>query len=555
MDALNDPAVHTIVLMWPAQSGKSEVILNILGYFIDQDPSPMLMVQPTLEMGEAFSKDRIAPMLRDTPALKGKVREVRAKGSENTIRHKKFPGGHITICGANSPASLAMRPVRVVLCDEVDRYPLSAGSEGDPVKLAQKRADTFFNRKFVLTSTPTIKGASRIEMAWEESDRRQYLVPCPHCGEYQPLTWARVKWDKAKPETARIECVECDGAITDAHKPAMLRKGRWEADGDFGGVAGFHLNALYSPWVEMSRLAEGFLRAKKGGPELLKVWINTALAETWEDQGTTVDDSALLARREKYRAEVPAGGLLLTAGVDIQDDRLEVGIYAWGSGEEGWLVDRRVIYGDPGRADVWQELDDVLANNYGSEAGGNLRIAAAAIDSGHMTKEVYAYVGPRQARHVWAVKGIGGQGRRAIPKATKQKSGRQRKPILLYSLGVDEIKGTIYSRLQITERGPGFWHFPIETWCDEEFFAQLTAEKRVTKMVRGYPKREWIKTRQRNEQLDIAVYALAALWILNPVWKSLTRRAEKVAEEEGKEPEKKLRKRKGSSYVNRYRRR
>ena len=305
MDAVNDPTIREIVAMTSAQVGKTEILLNVIGYFISQDPSSILVLQPTLDMAEAFSKDRLATMARDTPALSGKIAEPRARDSGNTLLHKKFPGGQITMAGANSPASLAMRPIRIVLCDEVDRYPVSAGSEGDPVNLAKKRANNFWNRRVVLTSTPTIKGLSRIESAYLASDQRRYHVPCPHCGEYQTLQWSGVKWDDGHPETARYNCKHCGERIDGSEKVGMLMRGRWVAEKPFTGIAGFHLNELYSPWRTWAEVARDFLEAKHAGTEQLKTWVNTSLGESWEEAGDSIEDIALIARLEDYPDRLP----------------------------------------------------------------------------------------------------------------------------------------------------------------------------------------------------------------------------------------------------------
>ena len=337
MDAFSAPEVERIVVMSSAQVGKTEILNNIVGYFIDQDPSTILNLQPTLEMAQTWSKDRLAPMVRDNECLAKKVRSSKSKDSDNTILHKLFPGGHITMVGANSPAGLASRPIRIVLCDEVDRYPLSAGAEGDPVNLAIKRTTTYWNKKIGLFSTPTIKGISRIEKAFLESDQRYYFVPCPHCGVYQRLRWGQVKYSKDNVKEAFYECEHCGGHLSDSDRYRAIAKGYWEAQTEFKGVAGFHLNELYSPWRKISDIVKDFLEAKDK-PDTLKTWVNTSLGETWEEAGEALDPDSLEARTEDYK-KIPKGGVVLTAGVDTQDDRLEVEITAWGKGEESWLVD------------------------------------------------------------------------------------------------------------------------------------------------------------------------------------------------------------------------
>ena len=280
MDAVSDKSIETVVLMTAAQIGKTELVNNVVGFHIAQDPAPLLVVQPTLEMAQTWSKDRLAPAIRDTPALSEKIKNPRSRDSGNTTLHKVFPGGHVTACGANSPSSLASRPCRVILCDEVDRYPISAGTEGDPVALAKKRSATFWNRKLILVSTPTDKGSSRIEAAYAESDQRKYFVPCPDCNETQILQWANVRWKDNDPNTVEYICEHCGSCWGDAKRFQAIRYGKWEATaaGD-GKTAGFHLSALYSPWTALADVVRDFLSAKKD-PMRLKAWINTTLGET-----------------------------------------------------------------------------------------------------------------------------------------------------------------------------------------------------------------------------------------------------------------------------------
>ena len=517
MDAVCDPSVHTVVMMSSSQVGKTECLLNVIGYYIDQDPAPMLLMQPTLEMAEAFSKDRLAPMLRDTPCLQDRVADARARDSGNTLLHKTFSGGHWTGVGANSPASLAMRPVRITLCDEVDRYPVSAGTEGDPVNLARKRSTTFWNRKLVLTSTPTVKGASRIEAAFDQSDQRRFLVPCPDCGQFQTLTWANVRWDEGQPATALYFCSTCGSGWSDAKRHAAVRFGRWEASAPFRGIAGFHLNELYSSWVRLSDTATNFLDAKRL-PELLRVWVNTALGETWEDSGEKLDDAGLMARRENFperdgKPVVPAAASVLTAGVDVQDNRIEVEVVAWGATEECWSTEYHVLHGDPSTPTLWQDLDALLLRARPHELGVDTFIRGVCVDTGgHHTQAAYRFCRERYRRatpdggrqYVFGIKGIAGR-RPVWPERTARRSGG----LVLYGIGVDTAKETVTDRLRIEQPGPGYCHFPLGR--GPEYFDQLTAEQVVTKFHKGFAKREWVKRKPHNEAFDCRVYGYAAL--------------------------------------------
>jgi len=549
MDAINDPTVREVVVMTSAQIGKTELLNNIVGYHISQDPSPILVVQPTLDMAQTWSKDRLAPMLRDTPALQGLVKDPRARDSGNTTLHKVFAGGHITACGANSPSSLASRPIRVVLLDEVDRYPVSAGSEGDPVLLAKKRAATFWNRKIVLVSTPTNKGASRIETAYEDSDQRRYFVTCPHCETKQTLKWSNVRWEEDKPETACYVCEDCGVEWDEADRLRAVRGGYWKAHNDFKGVAGFTLSTLYSPWTTLADGVRDFLEAKKQ-PATLRVWVNTYLGESWEEQGEAVDDHDLAQQREEWDA-LPREVLILTAGVDVQDDRLEVEVVGWGLSEESWSVHYQIIYGDPASPKVWEELDAVLARKWEHESGKELIPAATCVDSGgHHTQAVYRYCKAREGKRVFAIKGVGGDGRPLVGRPSKNNIGK----VMLFPIGVDTAKHLLFSRFKVKEPGAGYCHFPSDR--DDEYFKQLTAEKIATRYHKGFARREFVKTRARNEALDVRVYAMAALTLLNVNLKALHQKAiamvDKVQEVKQTNPlVKKFNK--GSAFVNRWR--
>jgi len=517
MQAISDLETSEVVLMLSSQVGKTETLLNTVGYFIHYEPAPMLIVQPTLDMAQSFSKERLANMLRDCPALSDKVKDARTRDSGNTVLHKTFPQGHLTICGANSPASLASRPIRVVLLDEVDRYPPSAGSEGDPVKLALKRSKTFWNSKAVLVSSPTNKGSSRIESAFQETDQRHYLVPCPACGKFQKLEFKQVIFEKEDPQTARYQCKYCDKQFKDAERWEAVRNGKWQATKPFKGKAGFHLNELYSSWSLLSEIVENFLEAKKL-PETLKTFVNTTLAETWEDQGEGIEDIEFLKRRENYSKDnLPNEILLLTAGVDVQDNRLECEVVGWGFDEEAWSVEYKIFYGDPSTLEIWMRLDEYLREVFKRRDGLKLQISSAAIDSGgHYTQAVYTFCKGKASRRVCAVKGQAGQGKAIWPKRAGIRNSAK---VPLYMVGVDSAKDIIFARLKIEKKGPGYCHFPIS--ADEEYFQQLTAERVVYSYNKGVLVRSYKAYRARNEALDCRVYAYCCFVGLNANLKTI----------------------------------
>jgi phage terminase large subunit GpA-like protein len=516
MDAISDEETETIVMQSSAQVGKTELLLNIIGYHVHQDPAPTMLVQPTLDLAEAFSKDRLAPMIRDTPVLGERIRN-KAKDGGNTLLYKSFPGGHVTLSGANSPSSLASRPIRIVLADEIDRYPTSAGTEGDPVELVTKRTTTFFNRKRILVSTPTIKGASRIEEFYLDSSMEQWCLPCPSCDEFQPLAWPQIKYeyDKTTKKCTAVNhaCKACGALHGEMEWKAGA--GKWIARAENKQVRGFHLNELASPWKRWSKIVEEFVTAERGGPEKLKVWINTSLGETWEERGTGVDSDNLIKRREMYDT-IPDEVVLLTCGVDVQDNRLEYEVVGWGAESESWGIQYGVIMGDPGQRYVWDMLDSQVINAPFQRNGGEqIQVLSTAIDTGgHNTKQVYTYCLAREAKRVWAIKGKGGMG---IPYIGRPKR-RNDEGVWLFILGVDVGKDTLVSRLSIQFPGPGFCHFPelARSGYNEEYFSGLTSEHRVPRKVDGRITFKWeLKPgTTRNEPFDCRNYASAALEII-----------------------------------------
>lgn len=529
MDAVSDPAVTTVVAITGAQSGKTEALNNVIGAVIDLDPCPILVVNPTLEMAAAISKDRLQPMFKATPCLRDKVAgaDDKSRDGSSTMYRKSFKGGQLTLAGANSPASLASRPVRIVLCDEVDRFPASAGAEGDPVNLARKRTLTFWNRKVILTSTPTILGASRITMEFEQSDKRHYFLTCPDCQHEQTLKWENVHWPEGKPKEAVYHCEECGSVWDDATRWGLIRKGRWIATAPFTGTAGFHLNQIYSSFATLDAMVIDYLAAK-GNPELMRVFWNTALGLAYDTTGDGVEPGSLLARREDWGPYAPDNVMVVTCGVDTQNDRLEVERVGFGLGEESWSLDHRVFYGDPSTQELWDQLDEYLRTPTVTADGRELPVSATCIDSGGShTHTVYAFCTPRMRRRVMAVKGGSGGTRAAKPIWPKSLT-RLKRGHLVAVLGVDTAKDVIYSRLRIEQPGPGFCHFNFDR--DQKYFDQLTAEKCVTETdSRGFTNRVWTKAASaRNEALDIRVYAYAALCSLNVDWKRELRLREKA---------------------------
>jgi phage terminase large subunit GpA-like protein len=506
---------HRTVFMKGAQIGGTECGNNWIGYVIHHAPAPILVVQPTVEVAKRVSKQRIAPMIESTPALRERVKEARAKDSGNTTFVKEFDGGLLIMTGANSGAGLRSMPIRYLFMDEVDEYPGDVDGQGDPVALAEKRTTTFSRRKVFLVSTPTIKGLSRIEREFLASDQRHYFVPCPHCGHMDWIRWENIRWSERQPETASLVCIACGAFIEERHKIDMLARGEWRATAPSSRLtAGFHLSSLYSPlgWKSWTECVAEFLEVKED-PFRLKTWVNTVLGETWEERGDSVEPDAVLARIERYPAEVPRGVGILVASVDVQGDRLECKVKGYGAGEESWLIAVTQFHGDPGTTPVWFELDRFLQQTFTHESGQKLKIECATIDSGgHHTEQVYRFCKARLARRIFAVRGGNERGKEIVGKPTMHNRYRTK----LFTLCVDSAKDMIYSRLRIGTPGPGYMHLP--EWTDAEYVAQLTAEKAIRKYVKGRGSvRQWIKTRERNEALDLEVYCLAALYILGPV--------------------------------------
>ncbi len=537
-DAITDPGIETVVLMLCAQSGKSQIQLNTIGYYTHWEPSPMLVVQPSQHEAEKFSKNRIAKMIRDTSVLRDIYPPARSRDSGNTLLNKEFPGGVLVIASANSPASLSSMPIRILLPDEVDRYEASSGTEGDPVDLAEKRTTSFWNRKIVMASTPAFKNLSRIESGYEASDKRRYYVPCPHCGAMQQLQWKRMQWktqvvSETSPQRLTDWWYVCENGceIRERHKHEMIRLGEWRATAQShdGKTAGFHLNALYSPFLDWSKIIQEWLAAQHS-LERLKTFVNTRLAETWEIRGTGADLHALESRKENYSELVPDGVLFLTAGVDVQDNRLEASVIGWGINEERWVIDHAVFPSaahpclpDPSLPESdsrspWASLREYLLQDWKHASGLEMRVSCAMIDSGgHNTERVYDFTRRHELRRWYAIIGRGGIGRPLVNSGTRVGPFRT----LLFTVGVDTAKEDIFTSFRTQQEGAGFCHFNSD--LPTEYFRQVTAEKLVAHKENFVSTLRWEKTSERNEALDCFVYARAAVAALRPNFTRLKR--------------------------------
>lgn len=530
MDALSvGSPLERVVFVKGAQLGGTEAGLNWLGYIVHNAPGLALLVMPSLDMVRRNTRTRIDPMIEATPELRKRIAPARSRDSTNTAFAKAFPGGQIVMTGANSAAGLRSTPARFLFMDEVDAFPADADGEGDPVDLAMKRTATYRGRrKVLLVSTPTIKGESRIEAAYLESDQRRFFIPCPACGEFQTLEWGNIHWPEGRRGDAYASCESCGGVIEDRDKPRLLAQGEWRAtaEGD-GRTAGFHLSSLYSVFESFGEIAEAHGKVRKD-PARLQVWVNTCLGETWEDRGgDMIDPGGLLARRESFGDELPADVALLTAGVDVQADRIEVQVVGWGAGEQAFVLEHHTIWGDPSGPAIWHDLDAfLLERRPHARAVPDMGLRAVCVDTGGLnTAMAYEFTRTRLRRRVWGIKGRGGQGVQAWPRtASKGKGGA---PVFI--VGVDALKDKIAARLPIADPGPGAIRFAAG--LSPEWFDQLTAEKVRTRYVNGRPVRSWEPKRSgiRNEALDCLVYASAALHGLRVQGLDLDREAQELA--------------------------
>lgn len=521
-----DPT-QRVALMWASQTSKTENANNWLGFIIHHAPGPALFVMPTLSDLKKNVLQRLNPMIESTPVLRERVAKPASKDAANNMFVKEFDGGMLLLSGANSASALASLPIRYGYGDEIDRWPIDVDGEGDPLDLLEQRLQTFQSRKkLLITSTPTIKGFSAIEREFKRSDQRYYFVPCPHCGHRQTLRWKdedgtmRLRWSrdaagKHLPKTAAYLCESCGVLIEERYKTQMLAQGQWQATAPGDGItAGYHLNGLYSPFMTWAEMVTGFLKAK-GIPEKLKTWTNTKLAETWEDVGVSINANSLAKRLEDHtRGTVPAGAAVLIGTADVQGDRVEAKIIAFGAGEESWLIDYEIFWGDPSSdISVWARLDEWRRREFHVEqTGRTMRVTIFGVDSGDQADAVYDYVQPRQSERMFALKGREYLSRPGLA----MESTAKRSHIRLFLVATVAAKDRIISRLQINEAGPGFMHLP--RWVPEQYLDQMTSEKKLTKRNprNGTVKVEYHRT-GRNEAFDLEVYALGMLFVLQNV--------------------------------------
>lgn len=520
MLAVTDPRVKKISIMACTQLMKTELLNNIVGYFVHQDPSPIIVMQPTTNLAKTWSKDRLGPMVRDTPVLNNLIKTKKSRDSGNTLFHKSFPGGHITVIGSNSPSELASRPVRITLRDEIDKY--EDNVEGDPSSLIAERSATFWNALDVGVCSPTIAGDSRIEREYLASDQRKFHVDCPHCGHNHFMEFKNVKWTLSDGSDAVYICPECTVVWSEKDRIKAIRDAQYKPDGGyvahapFKGHAGFHVNKLASPWEPITTLVQKFLNAQ-GDIAKEKTFVNTQLAETFEETGEAPEHMRLYERRETYDINTcPKGVLFLTAGADVQKDRIEVEIVGWGRGKESWSIDYRVFMGETVSETPWKQLDALMNETWTLSNGQQVQIRVLAVDSGYNTQYVYNWTRKYPKNRVLPVKGSDTiQTIIGFPKDAdiSQSGGKIRNAVKVWSVGVAQLKQELYGFLGLDGAGddgvypPGFCHFPQ---YGEEHFKRLTAEELRAKKASGRTIYYWFKKYERNEQLDCRNYARAA---------------------------------------------
>lgn len=550
MDAFTDPAIRVVVAKTASQIGKSDIMNNVIGRFAHLAPAPMMMLQPTIDMSQDFSKTRIAPMIRDTKVLRDIFKEVKSRDTSNTILSKQFPGGRLIMAGANSPAGLASRPIKILLADEVDRFPKSAGTEGDPIGLAEKRMTTFWDSVMGLFSTPTNVGDSRIEDEYVTGTQEEWQHQCPNCKEWHLVTHRDMQTDfessvdkKGKKhvivKSVTWRCPDCGFGFSESQLRQTSQKYiAQNASALAKGVRSFFVNCFASPWVNWAEVMQEWLEAQ-GDPEREKVVMNTRFGEAYERKGNFENHDQFMRRREDYKAELPEGVLLLTAAVDVQDNRLEYEICGWGLAEENWGIKKGTILGVPDTQAVWDMLDEQLDKEYKFANGKGLIVARTFIDSGgHYTKETYAYCKKRFNRQRFAVKGSSVPGVPLLHKYSKVKLVRGI-TIPLVLLGTDSGKQYVMDRLSVVEPGPKYFHFPLDVredatnikidgtlrtrGYDEFYFKGLISEVKEPRRKNGVLVYQWVNIAKdkRNEPLDLRVYNLACMLSINPDFEAL----------------------------------
>jgi len=535
MDCYNNPEVSEIVMMVSAQTAKTEIINNMIGYSIDCNPGPILNLNPTGNMAKTWSKDRLAPMVRDTPRL-ARLINTKVRNADNEIFHKNFPGGHITMIGANSATELAGRPIRDFYTDEVDRAATAVGAgentEGDSIGLADVRTTTFHDAKLIRASTPTRQGFSRIAEMYEYSDKRIREVKCPHCGEYHFMDWKHCVYneDAKSPDELEVHmaCPECGGMYDDSGLYSRLQDARWRATAPFHGIAGFHLNAFYSLFTTWKKIVWEYIR-DKDNPAKLQIWWNTKLGLPFKEDNQQIDGDSLKARAEDYEAEVPDGVLLLLCIVDVQSDRLEYEVIGYGKHEESWGIERAGLYGDPmdESASVWKELDELLRNKrWTRKSGHGMGVYRCYVDSGYQATTVYQRVKEMKYGSVFPCKGSNTYDApiAKAPTWVKLPSGSKTR---LFIVGSQDAKTLVASRFKLEKPGPGYCHIPKS--YPDSFYEELVAEERVPRMVNRVIKYLWQPIKDKpNESVDLRAYGLSAIRTLHPNWSDFERRISEV---------------------------
>lgn len=538
MNAFMEPGIHRVVVKSSSQIGKSDMMNNVIGRFAHLDPCAIMMIQPTIDMAQDYSKTRIAPMIRDTKVLNNLFYDVKSRDANNTILSKVFPGGRLIMCGANSPAGLASRPIRILLADEVDRFPDSAGTEGDPVDLAAKRMTTFWNSCMGLFSTPTNEGSSRIDEEYLAGTQEEWQHKCPNCGEYHLLRHIDMTVDYKEIKTpsgkktvivndVKWRCPHCGFSFSEKEMKQTPQKYiSRNADALKNGIRSFFVNGFTSPWMTWSKIMREWLEAK-GDPEREKVIMNTVFGESYKQKGAFEDEQIFLRRRESYGAELPNGVLLLTAAIDTQDNRLEYEVVGWGKEEECWGIRKGIVLGAPNQDRTWKEIDNILDKTYHFADGKGLKVVRTFIDSGgHYTSDVYNYCQKNFHKQRFAIKGRGGPGIPLIYKIAKANNAKA--PLIL--LGVDDGKQQIMDRLSIDSPGPLYFHFPQDEGIkelsnrgyDDLYFKGIISEHKKVYKRNGVLREVWETTKNvRNEPLDLRNYNLACMKSLKPDWGKL----------------------------------